>query len=334
MADTEIRERLTSFVAPLRAAIKPAAPRERVRPMLGGRKVITAGLENNLWTDFYHNAMTASWPAFFGSLAAAFLAINLFFATLFSLGDNPVGNAHPGSFWDLFFFSVETTSTVGYGDMHPQTIYGHSVATVENFVGMVLLAVMTGLVFSRFSRPRARLIFARNPVVTIHNGAPMLKFRLANARNNFITEANAKLWVLASTISVEGVRIVGFQPMRLVKSENPVFALSWTLFHPIDEHSQLFGLGEAAIVASEMNFVVSITGLDETSAQTVHARETFTAQDLRFGHDFVDIHSIDENGTRRVDYGRIHDTLSTGAHALGSIEASKARNEELNAAGQ
>lgn len=308
MADSQIRELVNGLVAPLRAVMKPAAPRERVRPTFGGRKVITAGLENNLWTDFYHNAMTATWPMFFGVLAAAFLFLNLFFAGIFMLGGDPIANARPGSFWDLFFFSVETTSTVGYGDMHPQTIYGHSVATIENFVGMVLLAVMTGLVFARFSRPRARLIFARNPVVTIHNGLPTLKFRLANARNNFITEANAKLWVLTSNVTSEGVRLVGFQRMRVLKSENPVFALSWTLLHPIDEQSQLFGLSAEEIEARRMNFVVSITGLDETSSQTVHARQTFAAEDLRFGHEFVDIHSVDEDGSRRVDYGRIHDT--------------------------
>jgi len=308
MADSQIRERLNGLVAPLRAATKPAAPRERVTSALGGRKVITAGLENNLWTDFYHNAMTATWPTFFGVLAAVFLCLNLLFATIFMLGGEPIANARPGSFWDLFFFSVETTSTVGYGDMHPQTIYGHSVATIENFVGMVLLAVMTGLVFARFSRPRARLIFARNPVVTVHNGVPTLKFRLANARNNFITEANAKLWVLASNVTTEGVRLVGFKPMRLLKSENPVFALSWTLFHPIDQHSQLYGLSAQEIETSEMNFVVSITGLDETSSQIVHARQTFAAQDLKIGHEFVDIHSTDEDGSRRVDYSKIHDT--------------------------
>jgi inward rectifier potassium channel len=320
MADIQIRERLNGIVAPLRAAVKPSAPRERVTSGLGGRKVIAAGLENNLWTDFYHNAMTATWPMFFGVLAASFLCLNLVFASIYMLGGEPIANARPGSFWDLFFFSVETTSTVGYGDMHPQTIYGHSVATVENFVGMVLLAVMTGLVFARFSRPRARLIFARNPVVTIHNGVPTLKFRLANARNNFITEANAKLWVLAGNVTTEGVRLVGFKPLRLLKSENPVFALSWTLFHPIDERSQLFGLGAEEIEASEMNFVVSITGLDETSSQIVHARYTFAAQDVRFGHEFVDIHSVDEDGSRRVDYSKIHDTRPLSLQPAGGMD--------------
>ena len=96
-------------------------PRTRVRTIGGGR-IIAEGLEHGLWKDFYHNAMTASWPAFFGALAAAFVALNFVFAGLYALGDDPIANARSGSFSDLFFFSVETSSTVGYGDMHPQTL--------------------------------------------------------------------------------------------------------------------------------------------------------------------------------------------------------------------
>ena len=140
-------------------------PKPRVRHLGGGRRIITEGLEHRFFGDFYFQAMTASWPMFVGGLAAAFLIINVLFALIYMIGEAPIANAASRSFADLFFFSVETTSTVGYGDMHPQTMFGHIVATFENFVGLVLLAVMTGLVFSRFSRPRARLIFARNPVV-------------------------------------------------------------------------------------------------------------------------------------------------------------------------
>ena len=112
-------------------------------------------------------------------------------------------------------------------------MYGHVVATVENFVGMLSLAVMTGLVFARFSRPRARLLFARNPVVFDHDGARTLAFRIANERTSFITEATARLWMLGPVVTKEKRRFVTFQPMKLTKSENPVFALTWTLFHPI-----------------------------------------------------------------------------------------------------
>jgi inward rectifier potassium channel len=290
--------------APRRARTRARA---RVRK-LGDRRIIAEGLEGNLWKDIYFNAMTASWPAFIATLAAAFLGLNIFFALIYDLGPAPIANAREGSLADLFFFSVETISTVGYGDMHPQTMYGHVVATTENFIGLMLLAMMTGLVFARIARPRARLVFARYPVVARHDGVPTLMFRLANARSNFISEATAKLWMIGATVSEEGRRLVGFQPMRLIKSENPTLALSWILFHPIDADSPLFGMDEQALAASEINFVISIVGFDETSSQIVHARDTFAAQDVRFGHEFVDIIRIDEQGLRHIDYAKINAT--------------------------
>ncbi len=306
MADGKIREHLSLPAPP--PPRKP--PRSRVRA-IGDRRVIADGLDQTLWKDFYYNAMTASWPRFFGVLAAAFVLLNALFALVYALGDAPIANARPGNLSDLFFFSVETTSTVGYGDMHPQTMYGHIVATAENFTGLMLLAVMTGLVFSRFSRPRAHVIFARNPVIDLHDGVRTLTFRLANARNSFISEATAKLWMIGPAETAEGRRFIGFQPMRLLRNENPTFALSWTLFHPIVDDSPIYGLSEDELLASEINFVVSIRGLDETSAQMLFARETFAAADVRPGHEFVDIFSLDEAGVRHVDYSRVHDTRPT-----------------------
>ena len=300
-----------------RAARETAPPRDlehmrnraraRVRK-LGDRHIIAEGLESNLWKDIYFNAMTASWPAFIAALAVAFVAVNFVFATLYALGAGAVANARQGSLLDLFFFSVETITTLGYGEMYPQTTYGHLVSATESFTGLVLLAVMTGLVFARISRPRARLLFARYPVVAPHNGVPTLSFRLANARSNFISEATAKLWMIGATVTEEGRRYVGFQPMRLVKSENPTLALSWVLFHPIDADSPLFGMEKQTLLASEINFVVSISGFDETSSQTVHARAAFAAQDVRFGHEFVDVIWVDERGLRHIDYAKINST--------------------------
>jgi inward rectifier potassium channel len=285
------------------------AARPRLRTV-GGRRIIAEGLEGNLWTDVYHNAMTVSWPAFIATLAAAFVGINFLFALVYDLGDAPIANAREG-LRDLFFFSVETTSTVGYGDMHPQTDYGHIVATVENFVGMMLLAMMTGLVFARISRPRARIIFARYAVVAQHDGAPTLMFRMANARSNFISEATAKAWMIGPSVSREGRRLVGFQPMRLLKSENPTLALSWVLFHPIDADSPLYGMDEATLAASEVNFVVTVVGFDETSSQTVHARNVFAAQDVRFDQEYEDIVWVDDDGMRHINYAKIDATRPT-----------------------
>jgi inward rectifier potassium channel len=307
MAPGQIRKHLKRYWADALEGLGLRKPRPRVRN-LGAGTIITEGLESNLWTDFYHNAMTVTWPAFFGSLAAIFVLFNLMFAELYNLGEAPIANARPGSFADLFFFSVETTSTVGYGDMHPQTMYGHLIATGQNFFGMVSLAVMTGLVFARFSRPRARLIFASNPVIAMHDGAPTLMIRLANARNNFISDASVKLWVIRATSSAEGRRSVTFRPMSLVRSENPVFALSWTLFHTIDADSPLYMLSPEEIAESDLNFAVTLSGLDETSSQLVHGRHRYSGQDLRVGHEFVDIVRVDEEGMRHMDFAKIHDT--------------------------
>ena len=292
---------------PARVRLARRPPRPRMRS-IGNRRIITEGLEHSFWGDFYHNAMTVTWPTFIGLLAAAFVLLNAAFALVYMLGPAPIANAAPGSFLDAFFFSVETTSTVGYGDMHPQTLFGHAAATCENFVGMVLLAVMTGLVFARFSRPRSRLMFASHPVIMDHNGVPTLILRLANARNSYITEANAKLWMLGPTESAEGRRFVSFQAMKLLRSENPMLALSWSLFHPIDEESPLFGMPADELLASEINFVLSVTGIDETSAQTVHARNAWAAADVRPGHEYVDIFSLDDDGIRHVHFHRLHDT--------------------------
>ena len=282
------------------------APRRQVR-RIGGGRIIAEGLEGNFWKDVYHNAMTVSWPVFIAALAAAFLLVNLVFALIYDFGEAPVANAR-GGVPDLFFFSVETITTLGYGEFYPQTTYGHLVSATESFAGLVLLAMMTGLVFARISRPRARIIFARYAVVATHNGAPTLMFRMANARSNFISEATAKAWMIGPSVSQEGRRLIGFEPMRLIKSENPTLALSWILFHPIDADSPLFGMTEETLAASESNFVVSVAGFDETSGQTVHARDVLPAQDVRFGHEYEDIVWIDEHGLRHIDYSKIDAT--------------------------
>lgn len=274
---------------------------------IGGRQIIAEGLEGNLWKDVYHNAMTVSWPVFVAALAAAFVALNFLFALIYDLGEGPIANAREG-LADLFFFSVETISTVGYGDMHPQTDYGHIVATTENFIGLILIAMMTGLVFARISRPRARIIFARYAVVATHNGVPTLMFRMANARSNFISEATAKTWMIGPSVSQEGMRLIGFQPMHLIKSENPTLALSWILFHPINADSPLFGMTEETLAASEIDFVVSVVGFDETSGQTIHAREVLPAEDVRFGQEYEDFVWIDDQGLRHIDYSKIDST--------------------------
>ncbi|HEY6258258.1 MAG TPA: ion channel [Xanthobacteraceae bacterium] len=274
---------------------------------LGGREIVARGLAGEIWTDLYYRAMTVSWPGFFASGAAIFLALNSVFAFVFYLGKQPVANAEPGRFLDLMYFSIETLATVGYGDMHPQTDYGHAVATVEIFTGMSFLAVMTGLVFARFSRPRARFVFARHPVVTLHEGKLTLMIRVANARQNTISGATARLWLIRGELSAEGQYFRRYYELKLLRNENPVFALSWTIFHPIDEDSPLSAATPDALAEADALLVLTLAGLDDNSAQQLNARQNYAHDQIRWQHRYVDISSNTEDGRMLIDYGKFHD---------------------------
>jgi len=276
---------------------------------LGGREVITEGLHLNFWADISHRCMTASWPAFIGGAALVFVAFNAFFATFYWIGDQPISNVPDGAYIDYLYFSIETLSTAGYGDMHPQTHYGHFIATVELFTGIFSMSLMTGFIFARFSRPSARLLFADNPVISSHDGEPALMIRLANERHNIISNANARLWLFKNIVSKEGRSFRRFYELPLLRNESPALALSWTLFHIIDEASPLHGLGADDLESVQASLVIVVSGYDVVAAQTVHARKSYEHPDIRFGHRYAQILDTAEDGRVRVDYGRFHDTL-------------------------
>src|SRR6202158_2329875 len=190
-------------------------PKTRV-VLLGGREVVAEGLRLNFWADISHRCMTASWPAFIAGAALVFVAFNAVFAFFYWIGNQPISNVPGGAYIDYLYFSIETLSTAGYGDMHPQTHYGHFIATVELFTGIFSMSLMTGLIFSRFSRPRARLLFVNNPVIATQDGEPTLMVRVANERHNIIGNATARLWVLKNTISKEGQPIRRFSELSLL----------------------------------------------------------------------------------------------------------------------
>ena len=283
-------------------------PRARV-VRIGNRKVLTRGLERRFFSDLYHYCMTATWWQFFIGAAAIFVLLNLGFAFLYWLGDDPIANARPGHFADLFYFSTETLGTVGYGDMHPQTDYAHFVAGIEMFTGIGSVAVLAGLVFTRFSRPRARILFAKHPVISIYNEQSTLMVRLANARHDLINDAAVRLWVIQLGTIATGDRFRRFHELRLERSENPIFALSWTILHVIDETSPLYGLDVAAMKEVDSNLILTFSGLDQTSGQHLHARTAYSYDDLRWRHRYVDILDVDEDGMPRIDYSHFHETL-------------------------
>jgi inward rectifier potassium channel len=276
---------------------------------IGGREIIAEGLHLNFWADLSHRCMTASWPSFIAGAALVFFVFNAIFACVYWIGDQPISNVTGGAYIDYFYFSIETLSTAGYGDMHPQTHYGHFVAAVELFTGIFSMSLMTGLIFARFSRPSARLLFADSPVVSNHEGAPTLMIRFANERQNVIANATARLWMFKNTITAEGQPFRRFQELRLLSNESPALALSWTLHHVVDENSPLFGMAPDDLEATKVTLMVVVSGYDVVAAQTVHARKAYDRSEIRFGHRYVDVLDIADDGRIRIDYGRFHDTF-------------------------
>ena len=292
--------------------------RRRAKPKifkLGERRVVAEGLPRSVWTDLHHYAMTASWPRFFAALALGFLCLNTLFALLYVLGaafgDDPVANARPGSFADYFFFSVETLATVGYGDLHPNSLYGHLVATLATFVGVSSVAVVAGATFARFARPRARLLFAQNPVIGPHDGVRMLMVRFANERVNAITEAAAQLWLFREERTAEGVTYRKFYRLRLTRDDNPVFALTWTLMHPLDEESPLHGWSREDLARSDANIVLIFSGHDESSNQLVRGRRLYSAREVLVDHQYLDLQRLDAQGVV-LDFAQFDHTRPIG----------------------
>jgi len=279
---------------------------------IGTREMESHGAPGGFWTDLYHRSMTVHWPGFFGSAALIFIALNTVFGFLFWLGKDPIANVSPELPLplSLFYFSIETLATVGYGDMHPQTNYGHLIATIEIFTGMSFLAVMTGLIFARFSRPRARFVFADYPVVAAHQGQPTLMMRVANARNNTMSQATARLWLVRLEYTAEGHQLRRFHELKLERQEHPMFALSWTLLHKIDENSALFEVTTEELDKTDAALVLNISGVDDSSSQSLHARKLYYHTDIRWQHRYQDITSVSQQGRLLIDYGKFHDVIA------------------------
>ena len=259
--------------------------------------------------DFYHHLLTVSPWTLFALLVATYIGFNLVFTGLYLLQPGGIANATPGSFPDAFFFSVQTMATIGYGDMHPATVYTNLLVTGEVLLGMTGLALATGLVFARFSRPTARVMFSQVAVVTNHDGVPSLMFRAANRRRNEILEAQVTVMLLRDELNAEGVEMRRFHDMAVARPHTPMFALTWTVIHPIDPSSPLYGESRESLLRAHANVVVSISGIDEIFSQTIYARHTYQASEIRWDHRFADILTRAEDGHRQIDYRRFHDTV-------------------------
>jgi inward rectifier potassium channel len=291
-------------------ARKLSLSRQRPRIVtIGGRPFVSEGVHVRVWDDFYHRALTMSWPTFFGLATTVFLMLNAVFAMIYEIDPHGIANQFPKGLAGAFFFSVETLATVGYGDMHPQSIYTHIVATAEIIIGMGNIAVITGLIFARFSRPQSRIKFGKHPVVRTIEGKQVLMMRAANMRLNLIAQASAKLHLLRLHASPEGFQIRRIEDLKLVRNEHPVFVLSWNVMHIIDEESPLFTSSLEELEQKEVALLLTIEGIDETTSQSMMARHQWSIKEVRWNYRYVDLVRRDEDGINVIDYTIFDDVL-------------------------
>jgi inward rectifier potassium channel len=276
-----------------------------------GRLVIQGiGKWYHHWRDPYHLLLTIPWIGFVGVVSVTYLLLNTLFALAYLAGGDCLNGATPGSFSDAFFFSVQTLASIGYGAISPKTFYANAIVTIEAISSLLLIAVVTGLAFARFSRPIARVLFSQFIIIGTDNFQPTLMFRVANERHNFILEATAQAYLIWDEVTAEGAFIRRIHELKLLRHRTPSLILTWTIMHPIDTDSPLYGLTAIDLAERHANISVLITGVDETVAYTINARHSYAAEEILFDHRFEDIILRADNGDRYFDYSRFHHVQS------------------------
>ena len=281
-------------------------------------------------TDLYFYLTTVSWAGLLLIVVGLFGLINCLFALGYMI-DGGVANARPGSFADAFFFSVQTMATIGYGTMAPRSLVSNVLVSVEAMSGLIALAVVTGLVFARFSRPTARVRFSRLAVVAPRDGVPSLMFRVVNQRSNRIVEAQIHVVVSRWETSREGEGMRRFYDLALSRGRNALFSLSWTVMHPIVPGSPLFGETAASFKASRSLIVASLVGMDESFLQNVHARYVWTDDEIAWGMRFVDVLQELPDGSFSIDYSHFDKIVPAAQTPLDGAAAETPRGAATEA---
>ena len=248
-------------------------------------------------------------PALLGVLALYSLALNFVFTAVYYAIGGLAGTDGHGRFGDAFFFSVQTISTTGYGDVYPVSLAANIVASFEMLFGQINMALMTGVLFARLSRPRPRVLFSKMVVVREIAGVPTVMFRVANERRSEISEARISVVVTMDEDDGEGGRMRRFLPLKLERNETPVFALSWLVVHKVLPDSPLYGKNNVALAEAGNVMICSLAGRDDALGAAVSARHVYGAEDVLFNHRFVDVIGNNADGEMSIDYRKFHDAV-------------------------
>lgn len=260
----------------------------------------------------YHLLLTVSWGKFLSLMTLSFVLLNMAFALAYlacgagALSGSTIEYDH-GAFWQAFFFSVHTFATIGYGNISPVGMAANMIVVVESLTGLLATALITGLIFARFSRPTARVVFSNQAVIAPYKDITAFMFRITNARKTQLIAVEAKV-NLSLYESGNGPTNRRFHQLKLERSRVDVFPLSWTIVHPIDEDSPLYDYTREQLKQADAEFVILLTAIDETSAQMVHTRSSYKCGELAWNAKFSNIYEpIAEHEPITIDVGKLHD---------------------------
>lgn len=278
----------------------------------GSFNVVREGLDPFSSLSLYHSLLTISWPKFVGFISGSYLIVNALFAFAYLLLGPDALQSSSGSFagqpfYRAFFFSVDTFATIGYGNIVPVGVAANTLVTIEALLNILGIALATGVIFARFSRPSAKIIYSRNAIVAPYRDKVALEFRIANARSNQLIEVQVQV-ILTKIEQVGGSAVRKFYDLDLERHRVVFFALSWTVVHPIDSRSPMWGLTHKDLVDSDAEILILVIGTDETASQTVHSRSSYKADEMVWGAKFANMFLRSETGgIIGMNLSRIHD---------------------------
>jgi len=265
-------------------------------------------------TNFYLILIDTTWPRFLAAVLVIFLAVNMLFAGMYlaiGMGHLRGAESEMGDFLNAFFFSVHTLTTVGYGNVYPLGTMANAVAALEAATGLMVFALATGLLYGRFSRPSAKILFSERALIAPYQDGVSLQFRITNARSNVLMDLEAR--VLLMTVSrADGQLKRAFFDLSLERRQVYFFPLTWTVVHPIDSESPLLGKTAEHLRGLEAELLILIKGFDDTFSQVVHSQYSYRHDEILWGAKFEPAFRVDEKGDLVLDVNRIHELKRVG----------------------
>jgi inward rectifier potassium channel len=273
----------------------------------GSFNVERSGLSFWQWFSPYHFMLSLTWGQFFSITTGFYLLVNCLYALAYlACGPNALGTAYAGleshTYLRCFFFSVQTLSTIGYGQVYPVGLAANILVTFEVLTGLIGIAIVTGLLFARFSRPYAKLLFSRHALIAPYRGITAFEFRVANGlRRNELIEASAKV-LFTRFEDVDGVRTRRYYPLALERPSVTFLPLTWTVVHPIDENSPMYGETLESLRLAQAEFIVLLAGLDEAISAQVNQRTSYTPDEILWGARFANAFLLTSTTERKVTF--------------------------------